>query len=383
MKMGRQAVETSRLSGKIAHSRYSRQAFAFNLKKDTEALLIGFRNERVAAAADAKAVLNACVAEIKSDVVTLKNKTAAMMAHNSRSRGEMARESKSGRTAFAAGLSANVAKMTAGFRAKRAQNAKKLQNLLQDFRSDLAAFISDLDASVAEMMGRFQQERAKMSAESQADLDLFILRLKGEVIALKQETADLMLAYSVSRRGQSKLSQDELSQFTANLSRQISALMGQFRKSRADMSDNVKADLIGFLTDLKETVTALKSSTFKMRQSYKNDIADAKQAPVGAKVVPPQKPAVPEEPKPTPPVEPPVPEPIPQPPVEEPWPDDLTILRGIGPSMNSRLRDAGITTFAQLAKKEPRELLDVVGVKSAKFVNVEEWITQAADQLKR
>ena len=381
--MGRQTIAASRLAGEIAHSRYSRKAFAFNLRKDSEALLLGFRDKRVAAAADAKAVLNDCVAGIKSDVETLKNKTAAMMADNSRSHSDMARESKTGRSAFAARLSSNVAEMTAGFRAKRAQNAKKLQNLLQNFRSDLPAFISDMETSADEMMGRFKRERMQMSAESQENLDLFISRLKAEVLALKQETAELMQAYAVSRRRQAKLSHDERSLFTASLSRQISALMEQFQKSRADMSDDVKADLLFFLTKLKESVRTPKSPTAKIQPSRKDDRSDAEQARVKARVVPPKKPDLSAERKQTPPVEPPAPEPIPHPSVEESWPDDLTVIRGIGQSMNARLKDAGITTFAQLAKKQPQELLDIVGVKSAKFVNVNEWIAQAADWLKK
>jgi len=321
MKMGRQTIAASRLAGEIAHSRYSRKAFAFNLRKDSEALLLGFRDKRVAAAADAKAVLNDCVAGIKSDVETL-------MGRFQRERMQMSAESQ-------------------------------------------------------ENMGRFQRERMQMSAESQENLDLFISRLKAEVLALKQETAELMQAYAVSRRRQAKLSHDERSLFTASLSRQISALMEQFRKSRADMSDDVKADLLVFLTKLKESVRTPKSPTAKIQPSRKDDRSDAEQARVKARVVPPKKPDLSAERKQTPPVEPPAPEPIPHPSVEESWPDDLTVIRGIGQSMNARLKDAGITTFAQLAKKQPQELLDIVGVKSAKFVNVNEWIAQAADWLKK
>jgi predicted flap endonuclease-1-like 5' DNA nuclease len=74
-------------------------------------------------------------------------------------------------------------------------------------------------------------------------------------------------------------------------------------------------------------------------------------------------PAAPERP-----VEPPAPEPSPAPAarsaaarpektVAPPVPDDLTVIKGIGPAVQNKLRALGITTFADLAAADPDAIL--------------------------
>ena len=56
--------------------------------------------------------------------------------------------------------------------------------------------------------------------------------------------------------------------------------------------------------------------------------------------------------------------------------DDLTVIRGIGPSMQQRLNAAGIHTFEQLAKSTPEVLRESLG-DAGRLAKVEEWIAQA------
>ncbi len=56
--------------------------------------------------------------------------------------------------------------------------------------------------------------------------------------------------------------------------------------------------------------------------------------------------------------------------------DDLTRINGIGPVFSSRLQQAGITTFAQLAVQDPAKLAEQVGATPAQ---VESWVDQAAE----
>jgi predicted flap endonuclease-1-like 5' DNA nuclease len=43
--------------------------------------------------------------------------------------------------------------------------------------------------------------------------------------------------------------------------------------------------------------------------------------------------------------------------VAPPVPDDLTVLKGIGPAVQNKLRALGITTFADLAAADPDRLM--------------------------
>ena len=55
--------------------------------------------------------------------------------------------------------------------------------------------------------------------------------------------------------------------------------------------------------------------------------------------------------------------------------DDLTEIKGIGPVFAERLRQAGITTFADVAKASPDQLREVTHATSV--ANPDEWIEQA------
>jgi predicted flap endonuclease-1-like 5' DNA nuclease len=60
-------------------------------------------------------------------------------------------------------------------------------------------------------------------------------------------------------------------------------------------------------------------------------------------------------------------------------PDDLTVIKGIGPVYQWKLRDAGVHTYKDLASSEPAQLRRMLDVKSWQRVNIESWIEQARD----
>lgn len=60
-------------------------------------------------------------------------------------------------------------------------------------------------------------------------------------------------------------------------------------------------------------------------------------------------------------------------------PDDFTIVKGIGPVYQRKLRDIGINSFNQLVKADPDRLRRMLDVKSWQRVDVESWIQQARD----
>jgi len=81
---------------------------------------------------------------------------------------------------------------------------------------------------------------------------------------------------------------------------------------------------------------------------------------------------------PPPPVEEVVPLAVVVAPPEEVAPDDLMAIRGIGPGMQRRLNEAGMYTYAQLARSTPEELRQALG-EAARMARVEEWIARARE----
>lgn len=57
--------------------------------------------------------------------------------------------------------------------------------------------------------------------------------------------------------------------------------------------------------------------------------------------------------------------------------DDLTLLEGIGPIYASRLRDSGITTFAELAATDEARLAEIIDAPAWRRIEYGDWITQA------
>ena len=70
----------------------------------------------------------------------------------------------------------------------------------------------------------------------------------------------------------------------------------------------------------------------------------------------------------------------PEKPVAPPVPDDLTVIKGIGPAVQNKLRALGITTFAELAKADPDALLErLKGSQPLTRARVRDW-TEGARQ---
>ena len=64
-------------------------------------------------------------------------------------------------------------------------------------------------------------------------------------------------------------------------------------------------------------------------------------------------------------------------------PDDLTVIKGIGPVYQWKLRDAGVNTMQQLAASDADQLLRMLDVKNWQRVNIPSWIEQARDWAQR
>ena len=64
-------------------------------------------------------------------------------------------------------------------------------------------------------------------------------------------------------------------------------------------------------------------------------------------------------------------------------PDDLTVVKGIGPVYQWKLHDAGCNSFKQLAAADPDQLRRMLDIKNWQRVNIESWVSQARDWAQR
>jgi predicted flap endonuclease-1-like 5' DNA nuclease len=94
-------------------------------------------------------------------------------------------------------------------------------------------------------------------------------------------------------------------------------------------------------------------------------------------------PARPESAAPAPGPEPAARSAAPKKPVAPPVPDDLTVIKGIGPAVQNKLRGLGITTFADLAAADPDAILrQLKGSQPLTRGRVQAW-TEAARERAR
>lgn len=64
-------------------------------------------------------------------------------------------------------------------------------------------------------------------------------------------------------------------------------------------------------------------------------------------------------------------------------PDDLTVIKGIGPVFQWKLRDIGYNTYKQLANADPNQIRRMLGIKNWQRVDIESWVEQARDWAQR
>jgi predicted flap endonuclease-1-like 5' DNA nuclease len=64
-------------------------------------------------------------------------------------------------------------------------------------------------------------------------------------------------------------------------------------------------------------------------------------------------------------------------------PDDLEVIRGIGPAIDRKLNQAGVYTFEQLAELTPLSLRSILGDMIERLANEESLITQARQLAER
>lgn len=224
---------------------------------------------------------------------------------------------------------------------------------IADIRHDARAFVEELPPQIQEikdethvLLGELHEE----NEEIKADARVFVEDLRPQIQEIRDDTQALI----GELHGENEEIRADARAFVEDLRPQI---------------QEIKDDTHGLIEDLRPQIQEIKDDTHaliadlrpeieEIRGDVREELADARQA-MGefARVRRPAKPkkalALVEA-------------------------DDLTQIQGLGPASKERLYNAGITTFAQLARSTPDSLQEQLGAVSARF-DVEEWIEQARD----
>jgi len=234
--------------------------------------------------------------------------------------------------------------MSAAQKAVSAAQQQRLSGHIKALRQDVVesrkmaqAFVLRMDA--AHRITASSQRKMLLNARA---------NLSADVRSLREEARDFVGELHQSHQNASAAQREWLAEERVRLTVQVSALRGQFRWEQ----DQVRADL----DKARSIWVELAAPAREMRASSAPAPADSPSEAVAIEAAPaPKAPEIA--------------------PVEQ-EPDDLTVIAGIGPAMQRRLRQAGIETLAQLASSEPEFLRQSVG-EIGQLAKVDEWIAEA------
>jgi predicted flap endonuclease-1-like 5' DNA nuclease len=235
-----------------------------------------------------------------------------------------------------------------------------LHNSRETFINDLMhnvsreTFINDLMHNVAEMQSDFRNGHAEMARKGQDDREAFVSDLRSNVAEMQ----------SNFRNGHAEMARkliDDLRTFVSGLKADVSDMKQGFRNGHAEMARKLIDYLRTFASNLNKTVANL-------RQEFAADIQGAHRAWFGQSPVErtTRKKARPEQAE------------VETEEAEELVPDALTAIHGIGAGMQRHLNNAGIYTFAQLARSTPEVVRNALG-SLGPMTKVEKWIDHAKE----
>ena len=261
------------------------------------------------------------------------------------------------------------------------------QNFLEGYDGRVAAVVG-IRTETAQELAEFHTARQVMSAEQRQ-------RLSEQADELRRDTAALLEGLDAAHQDMATEQRQRLNEQVDELRRSTAGFLKELDATHQDMAAGQREWLAAARARLASDGAAMRGELqadlsgahrlwggfnllMRQRRAKKPAAPPPPPPPVKKKVVAPPPPV-----KVAPPP-PPVEEVAPPPPIEkaprakEVAPDDLTTIRGIGPSMQKHLNEAGIYTYAQLATGTPDELRQTLGA-VARLAKVEEWIEQARE----
>ena len=245
-----------------------------------------------------------------------------------------------------------------------ARNAARLMKELEqahhtmsvEQRRALSEQMNNLHQGVAQFRKEWGDEIRAMSAMQQQELNAYLGSLRRDVTRLRTGATTYLQELDHANRARSDEHRRQMTSDRVRLTSEVATLLGQARAERKQTQ-----------ADQAEARQLWSGMTANVRQR-RTHTAFSVPAPVPASIPPEGFETAT------------LPAPAPETAASEPAHDDLTELKGIGPSMQRRLHKANIFTYAQLAESKPEELRQALG-EVASLANVEEWIEQARERV--
>jgi predicted flap endonuclease-1-like 5' DNA nuclease len=177
--------------------------------------------------------------------------------------------------------------------------------------------------------------------------------LKDGIVALRSDVGEMLAEFKKRRIEAKARMRQELSEFTSrlqgfadDLGQQVIDMRKGFHLERTQMLARMDEDLAQFMASLKNEVAQMRSRSGRQRaESEKRPEADVEAFAGQGK-------------------------------------DDLTRIPGIGPHREALFNQAGIHSFAELAKCTPEQLMQILG-RQGRLVKVETLIAHASSMASR
>jgi len=281
------------------------------------------------------------------------------------------------------GIQTTTEEELAEFHAARKDMAAEQQQQLSQYMSDLHVNVGGLRLGAQTFVKDIHAAHQAMAAEQRE-------WLAEDRDRLASDTASLLQEFDAAHQAMTADQQQQLSQYMSDLHGNVGGLLldaqtfvkdihaahqamaAEQRERLAEDRDRLASNVVTMRERLDAERSELQAQLNEARRVW-GSLTELMQQRRGRK---------PAAPPPPPPVEkvvaPPPVEEAPPPPAEEVTPDDLTTIRGIGASMQQRLNEAGVYTYAQLATSTPEELRRGLGT-AGRLARAEEWIEQARE----
>jgi predicted flap endonuclease-1-like 5' DNA nuclease len=211
-------------------------------------------------------------------------------------------------------------------------------------------------------MGKFTIDMAHLNEEiaaGRSSRNDMLRSLKDGIVALKSDVGEMLAEFGKSRAEVKARMRQELSEFTSrlqsfadDLGQQVIDMRKGFYRERTQMLAGMDHHLGQFITSLKNEVDQLKTRSSRRQAESKSRPGADRDAFTGQR----QSQARQED--------------------FEHGKDDLTRIPGIGFHREKLFNQAGIQSFAQLARCTPKQLRQILG-KQGRLIKVEALIAQA------